>query len=396
MNFDFSEKEKQLRSDIREFVRKELPSDWAGGGYAEEYGDEYGWELAQMMAKKLAAKGWLTMSWPREYGGLAASHMENFVYRDEMAYHMVPGTDMGVGGVTWIGPSLIMFGSEEQKKKHLPGISKGEVFWCTGYSEPDTGSDLASLKMRAVRKGNEYILNGQKVWTSAGHRSSWCWMAVRTDPDAPKHKGISLLLVDLKLPGVTVNPLVNMAGYPGFSEVFMDDVHVPADCLIGEENQGWRYIMTALDFERTAGIEFLAKARRVVYDLVDYAKVTKRNGRLLCEDPLVRHKLADLAIAAEVGTLLCYRIGWMEEIGQIPNYESSACKNLGAELAQKIAATGMQIAGLYGQLEGGPRSPLRGLIEVLYLSTIGDTLGGGTSEVNRSVIAMRGLGLPRG
>ncbi len=396
MDFGFSEKEKALRKDLREFAARELPSDWAGGGYAEEYGDERGWELAQKLAKKLAAKGWLTMAWPKEYGGLEASHMERLVYREEMAFHMVPGTDMGVGGVTWIGPSLILFGTEEQKKRHLPGISSGETFWCTGYSEPDTGSDLASLKCKASRQGNEYVLNGQKVWTSAGHRCAWCWMAVRTDPEVPKHKGISLLLVDLKSPGVTVNPLINIAGYPGFSEIFFDDVHVPTDCLIGEENQGWRYMMTALDFERTAGIDFLGRARRMVYDLIYYAKDTRRNGEILGKNPIARHKLAELAIECEVGRFMCYHIAWMEEKGLVPSYESSAVKNFGAELGQRIASVGMELIGLYGHLESGPMAPLRGLIENSYLFTRGDTLGGGTSEINRNVIAIRGLGLPRG
>ena len=190
MDFRFTEKEETLRRELKEFARAELPPGWVGGGYAEEYCTDYGWEVTQRIVKKLAQRGWLTMSWPQEYGGLGATHTEYLIYREEMAYNMVPGADMGVGGVSWIGPSLILFGSEEQKKKHLPAIAAGEAFWCTGYSEPEAGSDLATLKCRAERKGNEYVINGQKVWTSAAHRASWCWLAVRTDPEAPKHKGI--------------------------------------------------------------------------------------------------------------------------------------------------------------------------------------------------------------
>jgi alkylation response protein AidB-like acyl-CoA dehydrogenase len=396
MEFGFTEKENTLRKEIKEFVAKELPG-WMGeGGVNEEYGTDEGWEAAKVMAKKLAAKKWLTIAWPKEYGGLGASHMEHVIYREELAYYMVPGVDMGVGGVNWIGPTLMIFGTEEQKKKHLPKIAAGETFWCTAYSEPEVGSDMASMKCRAVRKGNEYVINGQKVWISGGHRAHWCWMGVRTDPDAPKHRGITLILVDMKTPGVTVKPLLNMADSYANCEVFFDDVHVPVENRIGEENQGWRYIMTALDFERTAGIDLTARAHRMADELVKYCRQTKRDGKLLSEYPTIRNKLADLLIECEVGRLMCYRIAWMEDRNQVPNYEASTAKTLGAELGQKISNIGLDLMGLYGQLEHGPGVPIKGLLHEAYLYTRGDTIAGGTSEINRNVIAMRGLGLPRG
>jgi len=396
MEFGFTEKENTLRKEIKEFVAKELPG-WMGeGGVNEEYGTDEGWEAAKVMAKKLAAKKWLTIAWPKEYGGLGASHMEHVIYREELAYHMVPGVDMGVGGVNWIGPTLMIFGTEEQKKKHLPKIAAGETFWCTAYSEPEVGSDMASMKCRAVKKGNEYVINGQKVWISGGHRAHWCWMGVRTDPDAPKHRGITLIIVDMKTPGVTVKPLLNMADSYANCEVFFDDVHVPVENRIGEENQGWRYIMTALDFERTAGIDLTARAHRMADELVKYCRQTKRDGKLLSEYPTIRNKLADLLIECEVGRLMCYRIAWMEDRNQVPNYEASTAKTLGAELGQKISNIGLDLMGLYGQLEHGPGVPIKGLLHEAYLYTRGDTIAGGTSEINRNVIAMRGLGLPRG
>jgi alkylation response protein AidB-like acyl-CoA dehydrogenase len=396
MEFGFTEKENTLRKEIKEFVAKELPG-WMGeGGVNEEYGTDEGWEAAKVMAKKLAAKKWLTIAWPKEYGGLGASHMEHVIYREELAYYMVPGVDMGVGGVNWIGPTLMIFGTEEQKKKHLPKIAAGETFWCTAYSEPEVGSDMASMKCRAVRKGNEYVINGQKVWISGGHRAHWCWMGVRTDPDAPKHRGITLILVNMKTPGVTVKPLLNMADSYANCEVFFDDVHVPVENRVGEENQGWRYIMTALDFERTAGIDLTARAHRMADELVKYCRQTKRDGKTLSEYPTIRNKLADLLIECEVGRLMCYRIAWMEDRNQVPNYEASTAKTLGAELGQKISNIGLDLMGLYGQLEHGPGVPIKGLIHEAYLYTRGDTIAGGTSEINRNVIAMRGLGLPRG
>ena len=397
MEFGFTEKENALRKELREFIAKELPPGWVGeGGVNEEYGTDSGWEAAKKMAKKLAARKWLTIAWPKEYGGLGASHMEHVIYREEMAYHSVPGVDMGVGGVNWIGPTLMMFGTEEQKKKHLPKIAAGETFWCTAYSEPEVGSDMASMKCRAVRKGNEYVINGQKVWISSGHRADWCWMGVRTDPEAPKHRGITLLLVNMKTPGITVKPLLNMANSYANSEVFFDDAHVPVENRIGEENQGWRYIMTALDFERTAGIDLTARAHRMADELVKYCKQAKRNGKPLSEDPVIRNRLADLLVECEVGRLMCYRIAWMEDRSQVPNYEASTAKTLGAELGQKISNFGLDIMGLYGQLEHGPGVPIKGMLHEAYLYTRGDTIAGGTSEINRNVIAMRGLGLPRG
>src|SRR4030042_511322 len=350
MEFGFTEKENNLRREIREFIAKELPPGWRGdGGVNEEYGTDAGWEAAKKMAKKLAAKKWLTIAWPEEYGGLGATHMEHVVYREETAYYMVPGIDMGVGGVNWIGPALMMFGSEEQKKRHLPKIASGDTFWCTAYSEPEVGSDMAAMKCRAVRKGDEYIINGQKVWISAGHRADWCWMGVRTDPDAPKHRGITLILVDMKTCGVTVKPLLNMADSYANSEVFLDDVHVPVENRIGEENQGWRYIMTALDFERTAGIDLTARAHRMADELVKFCKQTKRDGVPLSEKPLIRNKLAELLIECEIGRLMCYRIAWMVDRNQVPNYEASTAKTLGAELGQKVSNFGLVARGFYGR-----------------------------------------------
>lgn len=396
MDFQFSEKENKLRRELQDFAKSELPPDWAVGGYAEEYCTEYGWQVTQQIAKKLAQRGWLTMAWPKEYGGMGATNIDYLIYREEMAYHGVPGADMGVGGVSWIGQSLILFGSEEQKKRHLPRIGSGEAFWCTGYSEPESGSDLASLKCRATRQGDGYVVNGQKVWTSAAHRASWCWLGVRTDPDAPKHKGISLLLVDMNTPGVTVKPLINLAGLPENCEVFFDDVHVPADCLVGEENDGWRNIMVALSFERTAGIEHASRGRRTVDELVKYACQTKRNGKPLSEDPIVRHRLAEFALECELGRLMCYNIAAMSDKGLVPGHEASMAKNFCAEMGQRLSNAGLGMMGLYGQLGPDHESPIRGLVHTAYLFGVGDTIGGGTSEINRTLIATRGLGLPRG
>lgn len=396
MDFGFTEKEVALQKKLRGFVANELPPGWKEYGAGEEYATDEGWAVTRQMSRKLAARGWLTMSWPKEHGGLGASRMEHLIYREEMGFHSVPGTDMGVGGVRWVGPSLMLFGSEEQKKEHLPGIAAGETYWCTGYSEPDAGSDLASLQCQAARQGDDYVLNGQKVWSSAAHRCAWYWLAARTDARAPKHKGISLFLLDLKSPGVTIKPLINLAGYPGFCEVFLDNVRIPKNYLVGEENRGWYYVAVALDFERTSGIDTLSRGRQLLFAIMDYARVTKRDGEALSKNPIMRHDFAELAIECEVGRLMCYRIAWMEDRGLVPNYEASMVKNFGAELGQRIANAGIKITGLYGQLGAGPRAPIGGMAQRSYLVTCGDTIAAGTSEINRNIIATRGLGLPRG
>lgn len=396
MDFGFSEKEQALKRELDSFVKTEFPPGWIGYGPWEEYATEEGWEVTRQTARKLAGRGWLTMSWPKEHGGLGASNVEQLIYRETMAYHRVPGVDMGVGGVGWVGPTLMVLGTEEQKREHLPGIAQGERFWCTGYSEPEAGSDLGGLQCRAVEDGDDFVVNGQKVWTTAAQRADWCWLAVRTDPKAPKHKGISVLLVGMRSPGVSVRPLANIGGIEENCEVFFDDVRVPKSDLVGEKNRGWQHIMMALDFERGSAMEWLGRARRMVDELVEYARDVNYKGQKLGKEPLVRHRLADLATSCEVGRTICYRLAWMLDRGIIANYEASMAKNFSAELAQLVANTATLMLGLYAQLQPGSKwTRLGGYMTREYCCSPGWTLGGGASEINRNIIATRGLGLPR-
>jgi alkylation response protein AidB-like acyl-CoA dehydrogenase len=402
MDFGFTPEQEAFRLEVRQWIKENLPPDWDGG---ESYFDvedplERSKELYQFgrqIAKQLGEKGWLAAAWPKEYGGLALSPVEQLIYKEEMTYHRVPGIDVGMGGITWIGPALMILGTEQQKKEHLPLIAKGERWWCTGYSEPEAGSDMASVRCRAVAHGDEYIVNGQKLWTSGGyHADSWQWLLVRTGPQEPKHKGISLLMVDLNTPGVTVRPLISAGGSHDFNEVFYDDVHVPRGNLVGEENRGWYHIMISLDFERTAGVSMMAGARRTLDDLTGFIKEAKINGEPLSKNRLVRHKLAELAIECEVGRMLAYRIIWMQTKGLIPNYEASMIKLFASEAIQRFVNVGTQIMGLYGQLGVGSKwASLDGRLGSAYVSSPGGTIAGGTSEVMRQIIGTRGLGLPR-
>jgi alkylation response protein AidB-like acyl-CoA dehydrogenase len=390
MEYRFTSEEEAFRGELRDFLRQELPTGWTGS----EDDDDADWEFTLKMRRRLADKGWLTMAWPREYGGQGASHMKQVIFAEEMTYQRAPGRD-GFG-IRMLAPTLMIHGTEEQKREHLPPIARGEVQWCQGYSEPESGSDLASLQTRAVEDGDDFVINGTKIWTSSAHRADWMFMLTRTDPDAPKHRGISFLLVNMRTPGIQVRPIVNMANLHNFNMVTFDNVRVPRKNLVGERNRGWYVGATLLDFERS-GVEYSAGARRTLEELVEFCKETSRNGRPIAEDPLVRHRLADMAIEVEISRLLSYNIAWMQSKGIVPNKEASMGKVFGTELQQRMARTGMALLGMYGQLEPGSRyAPLAGRIERSYLTSVSATIAAGTSEIQRNIIATRGLGLPRG
>jgi alkylation response protein AidB-like acyl-CoA dehydrogenase len=388
MQYEFTEEEEQFRQELRAFLRQELPEGWNG---AQDEEDD--WDFTLEMRRKLAEKGWLTMAWPEEYGGRGASLMMQIVFAEEMAYHRAPGRDQF--GTKMLAPTLMIHGTEEQKRKYLPPIARGEVQWCQGYSEPESGSDLASLQTRAVEDGDDFVVNGTKVWTSNAHHADHIMVLTRTDPDAPKHRGISFLLCDMRTPGIEVRPIVNMANEHHFNMVTFDNVRVPKQNLVGELNRGWYVGATLLDFERS-GVEYSASARRTLEELVEFCKETRRNGKPLSEDPIIRHRLAQLAVETEISKLISYNIAYMQSQGLVPNKESSMGKAYGTELLQRMARTGMQILGLYGQLEPDSKyAALQGRLEKAYMTTVSATIAAGTSEIQRGIIAQRGLGLPR-
>ena len=232
MDFHFRQEEEAFRQEVRAFLKQELPADhWHLQNDREET-DHGPLEFRRAFVKEMGQRGWLNMAWPKEYGGQSASHMRQLVFNEEMSYHQAPG-----GGGALVGAALIHHGSEAQRKEYLPPIASGDVAWCQGFSEPGSGSDLASLQTRAVHDGDDYVINGQKIWTSGGHEADWCFALVRTDPDAPKHRGISFVLVNMRTPGVEVRPLINMLGTHKFNELYFTDVRIPRDQLVGEENR---------------------------------------------------------------------------------------------------------------------------------------------------------------
>lgn len=392
MDFAFSAEQDALRQEVRAFLKQALPPNWSGSG--SDIGDD-DWQLARGFNRQLAARGWIAPAWPKQYGGLGASHVEQMIFSEELAYHRAP-PGQRVFGVGMIGPTLIVHGSEEQKQQHLSGITSGDIAWCQGYSEPGAGSDLAALQTRAERDGDEYIVNGQKIWTTGAHISDWIFLLARTDPNLPKHKGISFFLVDMKTPGITVRPLVNMVNRHEFNEVFFEAVRVPRSNMVGPENGGWYVAMTLLDFERSS-VGSVASARRTLEELAAYASQTRRDGSPLIRQGRVRLGLAELAIENEVGRMMAYRVGSMQDAGRVPNYEASMVKVYATELGQRLSNFGVNMLGLYGHLR--PESAfaaLDGRLEQSYLTAVAPTIYSGSNEIQRSIIAQRGLGLPRG
>lgn len=396
MDFRFTEAQDSLRQEVREFLIKELPPDWAKRVFIpvedvcryEEF-----WAVHKRLAPKLGEKGWLSMSWPKEYGGSNASHVTNLVFQEELYSHGAPGRD--TYGVGMIASAIIDFGTEEQKLRHLKPIAKGEVFWCEGFSEPEAGSDMAAIQTRAVEDGDDFIINGQKVWTTGAHHADWSILIARTDPDAPKHRGISCFLVDMKTPGITVSPIIGMDGLQESDEVFFDDVRVPRENLLGEKNQGWGVALAVLNYERS-WIESVAVPRRLFEEVVKYIKETSQDPT---KNPLISQRLAEIAIEAEVARLFSYRAVWLQDKGlkHESTYQASICHLFNAQLMQHVCFTAMELLGLYGLLkEGSSWAPLMGRVPDLYLGNFGWGIGGGTNEIQRNIIAWRGLGLPRG
>ena len=391
MHFTFTPEETAFRQELREFLKAELPPDWKG---ADEDGRTDDVEFERYMRRRLIDKEWLTMAWPREYGGQDASSVKSAIFAEEMMYHEAPGKDNW--GVGMLAPAIMHHGTPEQKRKYLPAIANGEVSWAQGFSEPESGSDLASLQTQAVKDGSDYLITGQKIWSSCAHLSDWMFLLARTDPEAPKHRGITFFVVDLKSPGITMRPIINMVGDHHFNEEYFDNVRVPAENIVGELNRGWYVAMTTLNFERD-GTMYTAKARKPLDMLIELLKEARANGSKTTISPALRHRLAERVLETEVSSLLAYRIAWMVDQGLEPQQEASISKMFSTELLLRVANTGMQVLGLMGQLvEGSKWAPLRGKLRRLYLWSISETIGGGTSEIQRNIIATRGLGLPRG
>ena len=389
MDFKFTEEQERFRQEVRDFLEEEIrqgtfkPScDAWIQGYSPEF------------TKKVARRGWIGLTWPKEYGGQGRSNIDRFILTEEMLRYGAPAACHWFAD-RQIGSSIIAFGTEEQKKELLPRILRGEAYVGLGMSEPEAGSDLASLQTRATEDGDDYIIDGQKMWTSCARFMNYIYLVARTDPEAPRHRGISEFIIEANLPGVTITPTIDITGSEAWGEVFYDGVRVSKKHLIGEKNRGFYQILNQLDYER-AGLERLMGNYSLFDAIIQFTRETKRGGKPLAEDTLIRHKLAQLQIEFEVGRLLTYRVALVIDEGRAPNWEAAMTKAYSTAFEQHLATTATEILGLYGQLVAESKwAPILGMAPHSYLGATGYSLQAGTSEILRNIVALRGLGLPQ-
>lgn len=384
MDFEFSQSEREFREELREFLREEVDE----GVVAETVGMGGLGPHSLKLLRKLGERRLLAPSWEEKYGGRGLSHVAQAIMHNELSYHLGPHPLDGL----IIGNTLRLVGSESQKEFYLPQIARGEIEFALGYTEPQAGSDLASIEMSAIEHGDEFIINGQKIYNTEAHYADYHWLAVRTDTSVPKHKGISLFIVDLKSPGITIRPLITMASLRT-NEVFYDDVHVSKDNLVGDKNKGWDYMMQALNRERTVSI---GVEHRWFDEMVKYVMQPENGDYARIKERWVQEELAQLAMEIHIGYLLIYRAASLADKGIPIIYESSMAKTFIKELRQRLFITAMEILGPYGQLTQGAKwAVLDGQITREYLDMTRWTIVAGTSEIQRNIMALRGLRLPR-
>jgi len=392
MEFRFTEEEESFRQEVSSFLDAEMPADWIMpiiNPSEDLYHDEV-WKLHKVMARKMGEKGWLSLTWPKEYDGREASPIFSAIFQEEIRYRGAPGWDPQ--GVSMLAPIIIHYGTEEQKRRHLPPIARGEIFWCEGYSEPQSGSDLASVQTTAVQDGDNLVIDGQKLWCSGANICDWCHLLVRTDPNAPKkHMGLTYLLLDMKTPGITVRPIQDMCGGQALCEVFFDSVRVPLENIVGQKEQGWQIALDLLNFERGLDAGETAMIRSFFDLTMQYAQ--EHN---LTDDPLVQQQLASMFIDIETARLIAHQLVWLASQGLPTTAQASMSKLFCSEANQRCADTAMKILGSFGPLAKDSKwAVLQGKIGLWYLESLTSTLARGTSEIQRNVLAVRGLELPR-
>ncbi len=395
MDFNYTPEDQAFRTEVRTWLEANKKFAPPPSNIMADEG-EGDWEARVNWHRKLNEGGWVAVNWPKEYGGRGATVMQRLIYREELSRLGLNEPMVGMG-INLLGPTLIHWGTEEQKKNHIPKILKAEEVWCQGYSEPGAGSDLASVQTRAIDDGDYFVVNGQKTWTSIAQHADMIFALVRTDPAAPKHKGISYLLIDMHSPGVTVRPLVQMTGGKGFNEVFFEDVRVPRKNIVGERNNGWQVAMTTLMFERGGGGGEGAMGE--VYELARLARRIPRSGNdsTAWDDSSVRQKVAEFAAEAQALRYTGYRQLTRQLKGLPPGPEGSMMKLCGTELALKIALYAMELLGPYSQLEfNAPFAVDKGKWSFRMLAARGPTIYAGTNQIQHNIIGERVLGLPKG
>jgi alkylation response protein AidB-like acyl-CoA dehydrogenase len=393
MELAYSKTDEVFRKEVRSWLKKNLPKKDKAVSELMPHDPERV-RLAKEWQRKLYDAGYVAMSWPKEYGGQNADAMRQTIVNEELVLARAPGL-VGASGLLMLGPTLIQYGTEEQRRRYLPKILTAEEIWCQGYSEPGAGSDLASLRTRAEIVGDEFIVNGQKVWTSNAQFSDWMFCLVRTDPDAPKHRGISYILIDMNTPGITVRPLVQMTGDAGFNEVFFDNVRVPRTNLVGELNQGWMVANNTLFHERNL-LGSTTRTQLMMQNLIRLARSHQRYGKPAADDPIMRQKLSSLLTRVEAMKYHSYRQLTNTIKGRPPGVGAMVNKLVGTELNHDICALALEIMNSYAPLKKGAAHVINyGTWQYEFMFTLGLVIGGGTSEIQKNIISERGLGMPK-
>lgn len=396
MDFTLTAEQEALRRRVRAWLSANIPDDWKKFGLSEVPRPE-AYDFLRKWQKTLYDAGFIGLTWPKEYGGQGLTFMEEMIVQEEMALQKAPPV-LNILGVGMAGPTIIAYGTEEQKKRYPAKILSCEEIWCQGYSEPNAGSDLASLQTRAVKDGEHWVVNGQKVWTSLAHIADWMMLLARTDPDAPKHKGITYFLLDMKSPGVTVKPLKQITGDAEFNEVFFDNVRVHERQVLGGVNNGWAVGLTTLMYERLAlGFGLQVRLRITLESLIDMARRVEKHGRAITKDPVMRQKLAALWIDTEALKYTGARAVTKLLRGDLPGPEASAGKMSWVDTHQRLQELAMEIQGPYAMLARGSEFAVdHGVWQYSFLRSRANSIEGGTTEIQKNIIGERVLGLPKG
>jgi len=396
MDFDFTPEQQAFRAEVRDWLAKHVPADLKGRGFAASRADRAEVDRLREWQRTLHKAGYVGIDWPAEYGGRGASIMEQIILYEEMSRAASP-QPVNRGGLSMLGPTLMKHGTSAQRAAHLSKILTGEEIWCQGFSEPNAGSDLANLQTRAVLDGDAYVLNGQKVWTSMAHVADWGFFLVRTDPAAPKHKGITFILIDMKTPGISIRPLRQITGEAEFNEVFLENVRVPATNVVGKVNEGWGVALTTLAYERDVLTMIRHISLRTALErLMALAKRTIKNGQPASRDPVMRQKVASLAVAERCLQLNGYRSLTQILRGKAPGPEGSTSKLFWSQVDQDLADVATEVIGPYSQIASpSPLAPDDGQWEFYALLARGSGIRAGTSEILRNILGERVLGLPK-
>ena len=396
MDFTLTTEQETFRERVRSWLKGNIPADWKRLGTTEVPRPE-AYDFLRAWQHKLFDVGFIGLTWPKDYGGQGLTFMEEMILHQEMALQKAPPI-LNILGVGMAGPTIIAYGTEEQKQRYPAKILSCEEIWCQGYSEPNAGSDLAALQTRAVQDGEHWVVNGQKVWTSLAHVADWMMLLARSDPSAPRHKGITYFLLDMHAPGVTVKPLKQITGDAEFNEVFFDNVRVPASQVLGGVNNGWAVGLTTLMYERLAlGFGLQVRLRITLDSMIEMARKVEKHGRVITKDPVMRQKIAQLWIDTE-----CLKYTGARAItkllrGELPGPEASTGKMGWVDTHQRLQEVAQEIQGPYGQLARGADCAIDGGVwHYSFLRSRANSIEGGTTEIQKNIIGERVLGLPKG